>query len=294
MLTVALMMAAFLPARAAAQGTGGPVIVDSSVGYIDPAIPGNQFRMRFDAAFNNNVPNRAEFFWAKGQPLGPGVPHPETKVDFQEVTGYLEGLVTQRLSGFVEVPWRILNPEINSDTNGLSDVNAGFKWAFAYGEDGVGTFQFRTYAPTGDAARGLGTHHVSLEPALLVYKPLTERLHFEGELRDRVPVGGTDFAGNVLRYGGGLNYRLFQMGNVTVTPVTELVGWTVLSGKESTVDSLGRTFAQNAAGDTIVDIKFGAFLRLGDSADFYMGYGRPLTGDRWYDNVVRVQFRLFF
>ena len=39
---------------------------DSSVGYIDTAIPGNVFRLRFDTAYNNNRPNRAEFFYAKG------------------------------------------------------------------------------------------------------------------------------------------------------------------------------------------------------------------------------------
>jgi hypothetical protein len=33
---------------------------------------------------------------------------------------------------------------------------------------------------------------------------------------------------------------------------------------------------------------------FGDLADMYVGYGRPLTGDRWYENTVRVEFRLFY
>jgi hypothetical protein len=166
---MALLFSPLRPSTALGQGTVGPTVVDSSVGYIDSAIPGNQFRLRYDAAFDNRFPNRAEFFWAKGQPLGPGVPAPETRVDYHELSGYLEGLLTQRLSAFVEVPWRFLNPEVNADTNGLADVNAGFKWAFAYSNDCVGAFQLRTYAPSGDSTRGLGTHHVSLEPALLLY-----------------------------------------------------------------------------------------------------------------------------
>jgi hypothetical protein len=33
------------------------------------------------------------------------------------------------------------------------------------------------------------------------------------------------------------------------------------------------------------------FKELGD---IYAGYGRPLTGDRWYENVIRLEWRLFF
>jgi hypothetical protein len=76
--------------------------------------------------------------------------------------------------------------------------------------------------------------------------------------------------------------------------VTELVGWTVLGGKESMLDPSGRVSVQSAAGETILDIKVGVYLKLGDSADIYTGYGRPLTGDRWYDHIFRIQFRLFF
>jgi hypothetical protein len=292
--TAALLFSALTPPPARAQGTGGPTVVDSAVGYIDSAIPGNLFRLRYDAAFDNHAPNRAEFFWPKGQPLGPGVPKPETAVNYQELNGYLEGLLTERLSVFADVPWRFLNPEVNANTNGLSDVSAGFKWAFAYSDDGVGTFQFQTYAPTGDAQRGLGTRHVSLEPAFLFYKPLTDRLHLEGELRDFVPVGGTDFAGDVLRYGLGINYEFFETSHIKVVPVTEFVGWTVLSGKESIAEPGGPVVIQHVAGETILNIKVGVYFKLSDTADIYTGYGRPLTGDRWYDNFFRLQFRLFF
>jgi hypothetical protein len=215
-------------------------------------------------------------------------------VDFQDLSGYLEVALTERFSGFVEVPWRFLNPEVNANTNGVADLNAGCKWAFLYGPDGVATFQFRTYAATGDAGRGLGNGHVSLEPALLLYKPLTDRLGFEGEFRTWVPIGGTAFAGDVLRYGAGLTYQLLETSHVRVVPVAELVGWTVLSGQQSVVHPSGLVSVESAAGDTILDAKLGVHLKLGSSRDFYMGYGRPLTGNRWYENIFRVEFRLFF
>jgi hypothetical protein len=267
---------------------------NSTVGYIDSAIPASLFRLRFDAAYDFTRPTRAEFFYARPQPLGPGLPKPEPRIDYQDLAGYLELAATDRLSGFVEVPWRFLNPEVNADTNGLADMNAGFKYAFVDRNDLVATFQFRTYIPTGDASRGLGTHHVSLEPAVLFYKPWTDRLGFEGEFRYWVPIDGTDFAGDLLRYGIGVHYDVWKTCSLTVSPVVEFVGWTVLSGKESAVTPSGAVLIEGAAGDTIVNAKMGVRMRMDGLGDFYIGYGRPLTGDRWYEDILRVEFRLFF
>jgi hypothetical protein len=273
---------------------GGPTVSNSRVGYIDDAIPGDVFRLRLDAAYDFRRPTRAEFFYAKTAPLGPGLPVPEPRIDYQELSAYLELAVADRLSGFVEVPWRFLNPEVNPDHNGLGDLNAGLKFAFLDEKDLVATFQFRTYVPTGDSHRGLGNDHVSLEPALLLYAPLTERLAFEGELRVWVPVGGTDFAGDIVRYGAGLHYDLLHTCRLRVTPVAEFVGWTVLSGKESQAFLPGGVAVGDAAGDTIVNAKLGVRLDLGSLGDLYAGYGRPLTGDRWYDNILRVEWRVAF
>jgi hypothetical protein len=281
------------PHGALAQGTGDPTVSDSKTGYIDPAVPGDVFRLRFDDAFNNFRATRAEFFYAKSGPSGPGLPQPEPRVDYQELMPYLEVAVLPQLSGFVELPERFLHPEVNPSAAGLSDMNAGLKYAFLYGPDLVATFQFRTYIPTGNATKGLGNNHVSLEPALLFYKPLTDRLGMSGELRAWVPAGGTDFAGDMVRYGLGLQYGLYGTDRVLVTPVVELVGWTVLDGKESAVYP-SAVVVKEATGDTILDAKVGVRLTWDGAGDFYAGYGRPLTGDRWYDHIFRLELRLFF
>src|SRR5262249_39803735 len=143
------------------------------------------------------------------------------------------------------------------------------------------TFQLKTFAPTGDAFRGLGTHHVSLEPAFLAYQRLTDRLAVEGEVRDWIPIDGTDFAGNVIRYGVGLSYDVIQGDCFRVTPVVEFVGWTVLGGKEAAVAGT-QTTAVDASGDTIVNVKLGARVAYGEHNDIYVGYGRALTGTVWY------------
>jgi serine/threonine protein kinase len=231
---------------------------------------------------------------AAGNPKEVGLPTPEPRIDYQDLSSYLELAAKERLSGFVELPWRFLNPEVNANANGLADMNAGFKYAFLYGNNGVATFQLRAYIPTGDASRGLGNHHVSLEPAFLFFKPLTERLGLEGEFRYWVPIDGTDFAGDLIRYGVGVHYDIWRNCGLTLSPVAEFVGWIVLSGKESAVTPSGVVLVEDAAGDTIVNAKLGLRLHVGDVGDFYAGYGRSLTGDRWYENTWRVEFRVFF
>jgi hypothetical protein len=277
-----------------AQGTSRPTTSDSRDGYIDDAIPGDQVRLRFDASYNDNRPNRAEFFWPQGGVHGPGLPLPEARVDYQDLSAYLELLATGRLSGFVEVPWRFVNPEINANHNGLSDMNAGFKYALIDDSDIVATFQFRTYIPTGNGHLGLGTEHVSLEPALLLWSALGEGFGLEAELRYWASVGGTDFAGDILRYGVGVHYDLPRWGGVLLSPTLTFVGWTVVSGKESVLRPTGVATVDDAAGETIVNVKIGVRAQSEHCGDLFVGYGHALTGDRWYADTVRVEWRLAF
>ena len=106
-----------------------------------------------------------------------------------------------------------------------------------------------------------------------------------------------DFGGNVLRYGVGLGYVLFDDSRYTVAPVSELVGWQVLDGLKS--DLAGQRIP--ADGDSIVNLKLG--LRLGmyqcsrqcrPADTLFVGYGTSLTSDRWYSDILRVEMRWTF
>jgi hypothetical protein len=231
-----------------------------------------------------------------GSPAARGYKLPETNINFQEITAYLEWAPVERFSVFVETPVRFVNPEVNAATAGFGDMNAGFKWAFLYEPDRVMTFQLRSYFPTGDPAEGLGTNHYTLEPSLLYFRAFTEYFTMEAQLGDWIPIGGTDFAGNVLEYGIGFSYHIYETPRLRITPVIELLGWTVLGGKETA--SLGNNVfeIQNAAGNTIVNAKFGVRVGLGESqrSDFYAGYGQALTGDVWYREMFRVEYRFKF
>jgi hypothetical protein len=281
-------------------GQGDTVALrDGNGGYIDSALIGNQLRLRLDAAYDSNRPDRAEFFYGKCgcfkaaglDPKAPGPRLPETRVDYQDISTYAEVALRSNLSGFVEVPFRFLNPEQNANTSGLADMNLGVKYAFLQSPCQTATFQLRCYIPTGAASHGLGTDHVSLEPAFLFFQRLTDRLTLEAELRDTIPLDGTDFAGNVLRYGVGLGYTVHQTCNLRITPVVELVGWTVLGGKEF---AFPENQIRDAAGDTIINAKAGVRVGLGENHSFYVGYGRALTGAVWYKDIVRAEYRLTY
>jgi hypothetical protein len=344
----------------AGAGVGESVALAAPGGYLDSAIPKTMFRLRYDAAFNDNRPDRAEYFYATWREIafhphginGEGVvfdpkAHGPTilpsSVNFQEVSSYLEYAFNCRLSAFAEIPVRYVNfrhpqednpeseikqnpanfpapgspffpepgirgmenPTENKNPTGLGDIYLGFKFAFVADPDRYLTFQFRTFIPTGDSFTGLGTGHPSLEPSLLYYRRL-DRLVFQGQLTDWIPIGGGPFAGNVLSYGVGMGYDVYQCRNLRVTPIVEFVGWSVLSGLESVFGPISVTTkpanldvprthgALDASGDTIINAKVGVRTYFGGGSDVYIGYGHALTEDRWYKEILRVEYRFVF
>ena len=284
----------------------------SNVGYIDPAVPQSQFRLRFDAGYDFGSPDKAEFFYAKCgcfrvagiDPNAPGPApadgRPETNIDsFQDIRSYVEVATSERFSVFGEFPVRFLNPEVNDNTAGFADMNVGFKYALIACPTQFLTLQFRAYLPTGDAGDGLGTDHVSLEPGLLYFSRPTERLIIESEFKGWVPIDGTDFAGEILQYGIGAGYIAIANPSFTVTPTLEFVGWTILDGAETDVTAPGAV--GDVSGETIVNIKPGVRIGWGrpdqqyiNDQSLYIGYGTPITDNAWYDDIVRVEYRMLF
>ena len=256
-----------------------------------------------------------------------------SEVNYQEATAYFE-LATKdnRFSAFADIPVRYLDfrnlqedgnlaAEINpltkkffpepkdengtqhTNLEGLSDIQLGFKAALIASPTQFLTFQLRTYVPTGNAANGMGTGHVSLEPGLLLFKQLTDRMFFQGQARYWVPLTGDPVAGDIFIYGAGLGVDAYRSGSLHIVPITEVVGWTVMSGFQSVFGPMGVSPASglptthgvsDASGNTIVNVKFGARTYFGAGHDVYMGWGHAVTGDRWYRNILRVEYRYTF
>jgi hypothetical protein len=294
------------PEQFASLGGDTISIAQSNVGYIDSAIIANQLRVRFDAAYNMNRPDRAEYYYTTLEAFGGQLPNaigvPDPDIDFQLISTYLEYALTDRFSVFAEVPVMFSNPSLNPNTAGLTDMQAGFKWGLSNCCDRQLTFQLNNYIPTGDTDRWLSSGHYSIEPGLLYWQRWSDRVTLEAELKDWISVGGSvnpqndePFAGNVLQYGIGLGYDWQRCGCWTITPVVEFVGWTVLEGQVTEFDAAGNVLGPvDATGDTIVNVKVGARITECCGGGFYAGYGRSLTGDRWYEDIIRVEYRWAF
>lgn len=287
-----------------AGATPGSSFIAAAPGsYIDNAIVGNQFRFRFDSAYGNPTPDRAEFIYGQcGCFLGtaPGPTLPETNIDFQEFRPYLETALTNRLSMFVETPIRLINPDVNPNAQGISDMQVGFKRAIV--QDGCQflTAQLRTYIPTGETSSGLGTGHFSIEPGLLYLGRYNDRTTTQGEFQVWIPTGDSratvgntteNFAGTILRYGVGGGYDLLVRDTCRyrkrLTGVVELVGWSVLDGL------VLENGAVAPAETTIVNIKSGLRYTKGKRS-IAASYGHALTNDVWYRDIVRLEYRYAF
>ena len=283
----------FAPLTSAALGDS--FVAMTAPGYLDPAAPMNVFRLRYDSEHDINRPDRAEFFYAKSGLLGGrGVDELQSTLDMQVLTAYLEVAPTSRFSFFAHLPYRNVTEAADSDVDrGLSDVDFGMKAALILQPDQVLSLQLKAYAPSGDASLGLGNGHWTFEPSLLAWKKLGEKTQIYAQLGDWIPLTGSDFAGNVLEYGVGVSYTAFERGCFRISPVVEMLGWSVLSGKEFTGLETPIPMVVDAAGTTIVNAKVGVRLEAG-AQSLYVGYGRALTSDIWYRDIFRVEYRLQF
>jgi hypothetical protein len=300
------------PAESLASASAGEV-ARPGFGYLDSAVPFTNVRLRFDAAFDDPFPDRGEYFYAKcgcfNVPNAKGPPNPESNVNYQEYTTYLEYAPTCRGSFFVELPLESVQFKSapgftnNPSATGFGDMNFGFKYALLADPCQYFTFQLRTYCPTGDPAAGLGTDHFSVEPGLLYFKSLGDRLTVEAEFKDWIPIAGaSDFESNVLNYGAGVGYAVCQTQNCALTPLLEVVGWTFLGGQMENIGTINSDGGAVSASGTIVNVKIGARLTFGGSgippynerSSLYVGWGHAVTDQVLYRDIVRAEYRIVF
>ena len=306
----------------------------SNVGYIDNAIVGSEVVMRIETEFQNLTPDLSEFLYPKcncsgipGQGPGTGPPGLAKNLNAQMLHLYGEYALNRRFSVFTEVPVRWIQPlEVTLPSPnskrfvnqlGLGDVMAGFKFALVASPQRYVTFEVQTFFPSGNASKGLGTNHYSVQPSVLYYQKLTDRLTLESEIGELHPIGGTPgFAGDILDYGVGPSYTLFRTKRLEFTPLVEFIGWHIFSGMVTDAPrprpgpppplNLSACNEQPPAADpqvitnpcsavsNILNLKGGARITIGSHNSIYAGYGRALTGLYWYLRVFRLEYRYSF
>jgi hypothetical protein len=279
---------------AAPAADPGLSINDTFVSFIDSAVPRNVIGLRFDGAYNNRQPTRATYLFAKGGlPNSVGFPLPETRVDTLELTSYAEYSLTPWFSFFLEGSYRWINPEVNANQSGASDMRYGMRVCTWSSDSFIATILLRLYQPSA-RYETLGTGHWSIEPGLLAAYKINNNFHLEGELRYWIPITRDDFAGDIFRYGLGLSYGQRNPNGVWYMPVLEGIGWTVMGGKTMLASSPDNFVVQDARNQTIVNGYLGLRVGYAQNVDFYIGYGRSFTGQFWARDMYRFEVRFSY
>ena len=234
------------------------------------------------------------------------------EVDFEELSTYVEFAFSPRFSVFGEFPVRWVS-DVNfggapgfedGEQGGAGDFKAGFRLGIIACPYELLTFQLRPWTPTGEALRAIGVGHDSIDVALLyTFKP-DNRTTWFAELQDwqTLDAGTTndvieqvDLDGNILRYGLGVGYDVWQSNTYcysdqrALTAIFEVVGWTVLDGVITPLFVTDGATIEDAEGDTIVNGKYG--MRIHGLSEHRHSYGHNWTGDRWYSDLFRVEWQ---
>lgn len=336
MRTAILILAILCPALASAQDNGptatddGPTAASaqppgttaarpadkkrrgSMVGYIADSSIESYVRVRFDSGFHNKTPDRSEFFYAQcgcngSTAPGPGAPGGGdlvTDLNFQQLGFDLQYAATRRMAVFASIPARFVQPQAFLgppphtfvSQSGFGDIHAGVRASIVSDEEKTLTGQFQLYFDSGDAKKGLGTAHASIETALLYYQRVSPKVAIESQFGDVHPTGGStsggaSYSGDVLFYGIGPSVEVYRTPRLVFAPVVELVGWHVLGGL---VQAGGANDPSPADGTNIVNLKFGARTTFDDRNSIYVGYGHALTDTVWYTDILRIEYRYSF
>jgi hypothetical protein len=281
----------------------------SMVGYIDDGAVGNEVRVRFDAGFNAPRPDRAEYFYAGSKSPNASTAAVQRTLNFQQLYMNGEYAPFKSFSAFVMVPFRWIEPFFISapgkspnlfSGGGISDVQAGVKFAALMTDQTHVTLQLKADFPTGNGIKGFGTNHYSIEPIVLLYQKLSDRAVLEGEAGDSHPIGGTYFtlppappekwSADVAMYGLGPSYQLIDRDRYSFAPVLEFVAWHVFGGLQTGANNV----VQSAAGINVFNAKLGGRVSFANGSSIYAGYGRAITSDIWYRNLFRVEYRRTF
>jgi hypothetical protein len=261
--------------------------------FLDSPRPVTHVRFRYDGIFDIDRPDRAEYFmkqFANDKFIN--------QASFNEFHLYNEIAPTPGFAFFIDLPFRSSAFEpaglasTPADSSRFGDMSLGTKSVILDCELLLLTFQFTTYIPTGNpTAAGIGTGHVSLEPALLGALKLTPDLYAQFQTALWIPIaGGSDVAGSVVHNRLSLNYVLYRfLPDVQLIGTAEVLNYNVVYGGYTA--SLGNRVSDRGA---FVNAGPGLRLNVCDRIDFGAGAHFSLVGDDFIGQQYRFEFRWRF
>jgi hypothetical protein len=254
--------------------------------FQDGPRPVTQTRIRWDSAYGYEHPDTAEFFWAKIGQKGPKTF--ASAIDYDALSLYQE-IAAKNFSFFFEMPYLDVDPS----GAGFGDMNLGTKAAFLDCELLLMTFQFRTYLPVGNFARGLGTGHVSLEPSLLGALKITRTTYLQSQLTEWIPIAGTpNAAGSVFEYHFSLNQGLWHPNNtVNVVANLELNGY-AFQGQYTGVDAAGTQVSLGMHGASYMNAGPGLRIIMCNKIDIGAGMAFGFGASNGPEQIYRTELRI--
>lgn len=273
------------------------IALADSAFFADAPRPITQMKLRWDSGWNMPRPDKAEFYFARGDGNGKGPNVFGRSIDYKELSLYTEAAAGP-IGVFVEMPYR--NVQVNNPVagefaghSGFADMNIGTKSLLLDCELLLVSFQFRTYIPTGSPGQGLSTGHVSLEPSLLAALKLTPTTYLQSQFAYWIPIGGdTAYQGPVFHYHFSLNQLLYRCCNVQFIGTLELDGWDIQGG--AFTDAAGNPQSAKSSVGDIISMGPGLRMVICDKIDFGVGSRFNLSDPRRCEDVVRAEFRWRF
>src|SRR5262249_4114420 len=131
--------------------------------FADYARPRTVTRFRYDNLINITRPDRNQFFFqqihrGKNFKFGGVTFRSDPAANLQQIYLYQEA-AGERGSLWVEMPYRQVDPLFSPLTAGFGDLSFGLKSLLLDREVLQIAFQFRTFTPTGNGSKALGTQH---------------------------------------------------------------------------------------------------------------------------------------
>lgn len=267
--------------------------------HVASARPITHNRFRWNHGANVILADRAEFFWARQDGNGKG-PRPtggrfvySERFDYNDLIYYFEA-GTGTAAVVVETPYRSIDPPDAPHSAGFADLKVGPKTLLFDCELLQIGMQMLTYIPAGNAAKGLGTGHVSLEPSLLIGLKLGPSTYYQGQLSEWIPLGGDpDYAGAVLHTHHALNHVLYRCpgADIQLIGTAELHTWSFQDGAY-TDPILGPL--QPASGNTYVMVGTGFRVFVCDKVDFGFSASFSITDEHLPAQLYTSEFRIRF
>ncbi len=275
--------------------------------FADYARPRTVTRLRYDNLENMVRPDRNQFWINQAgtmrhfKHMGPRSSDNRSVTDLrarlQQVYIYQEA-AGERGSFFVEYPYRQFNSNFEPTQAGFGDMNFGVKSLFFDRELLQLTFQFRTFAPTGNSSLNLGTGHFSLDPSIIGALKLGPDTYLQGQYGNWIPLGGNSkLAGGVFYWLNSVNQVLwYWTANSPLIATLELDGWSFENGGYTSAIRRGNKahIVEKGGGVSYFNIGPGLRQSIGNRADFGGAITWATSSIHWAQPWFRFEVRFLF